>query len=147
VKRGDNVTNAVIRGNFVDKDNATHVLEDPQRVTVNTRVQGKLAIEAPADNATVGPTFDLRGLSVPERNVTYDVTYEGRSRLLGARVTGSVQQGKVKANADGHWSVTIDTTAVRNNVLLKSIDQFIVKCSLAGGAGATAQTVQIEVKP
>jgi len=147
VKRGDNVADAVIRGHFVDQAGAAHQLDDPQPVTISTRAQAELAITAPANGATVGQTFDLTGTAGPRRNVTYEVTYEGRSRLLGARVTGKVQDGQVKADGNGNWSVTIDTRAARNNALLQRIDQFVVKCTMGGTPGNPAQAEQIIVKP
>jgi hypothetical protein len=147
VKAGDNVADAVVRGRFVDKDNAAHQLDDPQRIAINTRTQADLVIAAPTNGATVDEVFTLSGTAAIRRNVSYEVTYEGRSRLLGARVTGAVQQGQVKSDAAGNWTVQIDTRAVRDNVLLKSIDQFIVKCTMAGAAGQPARTKQIAVKP
>jgi hypothetical protein len=147
VKRGDTVADAVVRGHFVAEDGTAHQLDDPQLVNINARAAAQLAITAPANGATVGQTFELTGTAGPRRNVTYEVTYEGRSRLLGARVTGKVQDGQVKADGNGNWSVTIDTRAARNNALLQRIDQFIVKCGMGGTPGNPAQAQQIIVKP
>jgi hypothetical protein len=79
--------------------------------------------------------------------VTYEVTYEGRSRVFGARVTGKVQDGQVKAGANGQWRVSIDTTAARGNVLLQQIDQFIIKCAMLDRNGNPVQQTQITATP
>jgi hypothetical protein len=147
VRRGDNVAGATIRGHFVDRNGTTHDLDDPQALSLNTRRGTDLAITAPTNGATVGDTFELTGTGVARRNISYEVTYEGRSRLLGARVTGKVQDGQVRADAVGNWSVEIDTRTARNNVLLKGIDRFVIKCTMPGGPGNAAQTQEITANP
>ena len=147
VRGGDLIENAVIRGHFVDQAGATHQLDDAQVLSINAAAQTRLAITQPANGTTVGDTFELVGSAPPRRAVNYEVTYEGRSRVLGARVTGKVQNGQVRAGADGVWRVTIDTRAARNNVLLQRIDQFNIKCTMSTREGRPAQEAQISVKP
>ena len=147
IKPGDNLAEATIRGHFVDQDGRAHQLDDPQPLSINARIETDLTIAAPADGATVEETFELTGKGVPRRSVSYEVTYEGRSRLLGARVTGKVQEGQVKPDANGDWSATIDTRAARGNVLLRAIDKFIIKCTTPGGPGMAGQATDITVKP
>jgi hypothetical protein len=146
-RAGEMVADGVVRGRFVDQNGNTHQLDDPLAVSVNARVRAQLAITDPANGAAVGATFDLGGAAGPRRTVTYEATYEGRSRVFGARVTGKVQDGQVKADANGQWRVSINTTAARGNVLLQRIDQFIIKCAMLDRNGNPVQQTQITARP
>lgn len=147
VRAGDKVADAIIRATFVDRNGKTYQMEDPQRVTIDAQTPVKLVIQQPTNGATVPEVFDLSGIAGKRRTVTYEVTYQGRLRVLGTSVTGPVQSGQVKADANGNWAVSVDTRAVRGNPLLARVDQFTIKCVMLDRNGNPAEEVTISVKP
>ncbi|MGQ9729915.1 MAG: hypothetical protein ACUVX8_01450, partial [Candidatus Zipacnadales bacterium] len=147
VVAGDQVQNATIRAYFEDQAGRVWQLEDQQPVTINARVKTQLNITAPRDGAHVSDVFELAGTNIPNRKVYYKVTYVGRSKILNARTTGAVAEGAVKARADGTWEVQIDTSAVRHNPLLRSIEQFNITCELRGQNEKVIQKAAISVLP
>lgn len=92
-----------------------------------THNQGpKVIITSPANGAVVPEQFLLSGTAIPGSNLLVTVIAEATLTATGQNAISSIlDRAGVIVNADGRWSTTVNTRAVRNDKRVE-LKQFVV---------------------